>query len=161
MLSLFVVQNDPPTFLPVFLRIYHSCLVVGEGPNIVSPHCWTGNRTVIQTQYFAKGVTGTVSLPFFPFYSVLPFPVVSVFPFLGGRFGYSLFFSARGGGRGSPSRQKGGGVRFCIENPRRGVSQEGEGPRGREGVCGALGVLKGGGAKYFLFGAEMSTKFFS
>ena len=33
------------------------------------------------------------------------------------------------------------------------------GPRGREGVCGRLGILWGGGAKYFFFGAEMSTKF--
>ena len=63
--------------------------------------------------------------------------------YLGGRFGYFLFFSAWGGGRGV----RGVGRGIFIENPRRGggVLQEGEGPRGREGVCGELGNLKGGG----------------
>ena len=55
----------------------------------------------------------------------------------------------------------GGGHRFLIENPRRGVLQGGspgrEGLRGREGVCGELGDL-GGGEIFFLLGAEMSTK---
>ena len=71
---------------------------------------------------------------------------------LGGRFGYFLFFSARGGGRGSPRRQEGGG-RFFIENPT-------ERGRGREGVCGELGNFggEGGGALYFLLGPETSTK---
>ena len=45
-----------------------------------------------------------------------------------------------GGVRG---RREGG--RFLIENPRRGGLQEGEGPRGREGVCGELGIFLGGG----------------
>ena len=58
--------------------------------------------------------------------------------FLGGRFGYFLYFSARGGVRGSSRRQEcGGGVRCFSENPRRGGGfQEGEGPRGREGGTG-------------------------
>ena len=42
---------------------------------------------------------------------------------LGGRFGY--FFSAQGGGRGSPRPPGGGGCRFFIENPRGGVSRRG------------------------------------
>ena len=79
---------------------------------------------------------------------------------LGGRFGYFLFFSARGGGKGNPRRREGGGVRFLLKIPGGGGGlEEGEGPRGREGVCGELGNLGGGGAKYFFFGAEMSTKF--
>ena len=50
-----------------------------------------------------------------------------------------FYFSARGGGRGSP-RCQGGEVRFFIENPRGGgVSRREMGPRGREGVCGELG----------------------
>ena len=51
-----------------------------------------------------------------------------------------------------------GGDRFFIEKPRRGGSPVQEGPRGREGVCGELGNLGGGGANIF-FGAEMSAKF--
>ena len=51
----------------------------------------------------------------------------------------------------------GGGGRFFIENPRRGGAPEGEGPRGREGVCSELGNGGGGGQNIF-FGAEMSTK---
>ena len=46
---------------------------------------------------------------------------------------------------------RGGGPIF-IENPRRGGGlQEGEGPRGREGVCGELGNLEGGGGGKFFF----------
>ena len=37
-------------------------------------------------------------------------------------FGYFLFFSARGRGRGSSRRQEGGGCRFSIENARGGGS---------------------------------------
>ena len=53
-----------------------------------------------------------------------------------------------------------GGGRFFIENTRRGGGfQEGEGPRGREGVCGELGNFLGWGAlNFFFFGAETSTK---
>ena len=54
---------------------------------------------------------------------------------------------------------RGGGVRFFIENPRRGGVSRRVGPRGREGVCSELGNW-GGGAKYFLFGAE-TLSFFS
>ena len=72
---------------------------------------------------------------------------------LGGRFGYFLFFSARGGGRGSPRRQEGGGgIHFLLKIPGGGGFQEG--PRGREGVCGELGNLGGGGAKYFFSGPK-------
>ena len=46
--------------------------------------------------------------------------MVSDYEKLGGRFGYFLFFSARGGGRGSPRHQEGGGDPFFIENPKRG-----------------------------------------
>ena len=62
-----------------------------------------------------------------------------------------LFFFCLGRGKGE-SEAPGRGVSVFIENPRR-VLQEGEGPRGREGVCVELR-----GAKYFLFGDEMSTK---
>ena len=64
----------------------------------------------------------------------------------------TYFFSARGGGRGSPRRQEVGGSIF-IENPRRGggVLQEGEGPRGQEGVCGKLRNWGGGGPGCLIF----------
>ena len=39
---------------------------------------------------------------------------------------------------------------FFIENPRRGGGVA-RSRRGREGVCGELGILGGGGAKYFSF----------
>ena len=55
-----------------------------------------------------------------------------------------FFFSAWGGGRGSP-RRRGVGGRYLIEIPRRGVSRRERGPGGREGVCGELGSLGGGG----------------
>ena len=57
---------------------------------------------------------------------------------------FFLFFCS-GGGRGSLRRREGGRGRFFLDNPRRGGLQEGEGPKGREGVCGELGNLRGGG----------------
>ena len=81
-------------------------------------------------------------------------------PFLGGRFGYFLFFSARGGGGGSSRRQERGGGRFLIENPRRGggVSRRGRGFPG--GLFGAnWGFLGGGGAKYFFSGPKRPPRF--
>ena len=72
---------------------------------------------------------------------------------LGGRFGYFIFFSARGSrGKGESEASGGGGGGKFIENPRKGgggVLQEGEGLRGREGVCGELGNFGGGGANFF------------
>ena len=57
-----------------------------------------------------------------------------------------FYFSARGGGRGSPKRQECGGVGFLLEILGVGVVfQEGEGLTGREGVCGELGNFLGGG----------------
>ena len=70
--------------------------------------------------------------------------------YLGGRFGYFLFFSALGGGRGSPRRREVGGIDFLLKIPQGGGSPGGGGPRGREGVCGKLGNW-GGGAKFFFF----------
>ena len=76
---------------------------------------------------------------------------------LGGRFGFFFFLL----GEGEFEEPGGGGIGFLLKMPGGGggVLQEGEGPRGREGVCGELGNYgTGGGAKYFFFGAEMSTK---
>ena len=77
---------------------------------------------------------------------------------LGGHFGYFYFFySGRGKGE-SEVPGGGGGDRFFFWKSQEGggVLQDG---RGREGVCGELVNVLGGGAKYFfLFGAEMSTK---
>ena len=50
-----------------------------------------------------------------------------------------------------------GGIGSLLKN--QGGFQEGEGPRGREGVCGELGKFWGGGGKFFFFRAETSTKF--
>ena len=65
------------------------------------------------------------------------------------------FFSAQGGGRGSPRHEgRGGGVGFFIENPRKGGGfEEGEGFGANWGICEGRG-----GAKYFFGGAETSTK---
>ena len=57
--------------------------------------------------------------------------------------------------KGEREAPGGGGGSILIEYHRRGGLQEGEGLRGREGVCGELG--NGGGANFFVFGAEMST----
>ena len=73
---------------------------------------------------------------------------------LGGRFEYFLFLSARGRGRGSPGRPRGGEVGFLLKIPgRKGVPQD---RGGGEGVCRKF--ERGGGAKYFFRGAEMPTK---
>ena len=55
------------------------------------------------------------------------------------------FFSARGGGRGSPRLPGRGGFSIFYGKSQGGGLQEGKGPRGREGVCGELGILEGGG----------------
>ena len=64
---------------------------------------------------------------------------------------FFLFFLL-GEGEGGVRGAGGGGGRFFIENPR--VLEEGEGPRGWEGVCSELG---GGGLNIFWV-AEMSIK---
>ena len=68
---------------------------------------------------------------------------------------FFIFFSARGGGRGVRAVGRGAG-RFLLKIPGGGggVLQEGEGPRGREGVCSELGNLEGGGLNIFLFGPK-------
>ena len=58
---------------------------------------------------------------------------------LGGRFGYFLFFSALGGGKGQSEAPAGGGIGFLLKIPGGGGGfQEGEGPRGREGPGGCV-----------------------
>ena len=57
----------------------------------------------------------------------------------------------------APGGGEGGLIFYLKSQEGGGVLSEGKGPRGREGVCGKLGIF-GGGAKYFFFGAEMSTK---
>ena len=94
----------------------------------------------------------SVGRPFAPFQ---PTPPNLFTPKLGGRFGYFLFFSARGGGRGrgSPRSQERGG-QFCIENFRRGGLQEGEGVS-RRVVRSELGNFVGGGGGLNIFGCNL------
>ena len=76
----------------------------------------------------------------------------SVVCFIGGRFGYFLFFcSGRKGGAGR------WGGRFLIANPRGGGSPEGGGAEGPAGCLWRIGEW-GGGLNIFFFGAEMSIK---
>ena len=65
---------------------------------------------------------------------------------LGGRFGYFLFFLLGEGEGGVRGVGRDGGGRFLLKSQEGGggVLLEGEGPRGREGVCGGLGNLEGG-----------------
>ena len=65
--------------------------------------------------------------------------------FLGGRFGYFLFFSARGGGRGSPRRREGVGGRFLLKIPGAGGVSGGGGPEGPGGCLRRIGDFGGGG----------------
>ena len=74
--------------------------------------------------------------------------------YLGGRFGYFLFFSARGGGRGSPGRRERGGSIF-IENPRRGGLQEGRGQGAGRVSAANLGIGGGGGLNIFFRGRSV------
>ena len=69
-----------------------------------------------------------------------------------------LFFFARGGGRGSLRRRGGGGlgIGFLLKIPGGGGR-----PGGAEGPGGLRRIgefFLRGGTKYFIFGAEMSTK---
>ena len=76
---------------------------------------------------------------------------------LGGRFGYFLVFLL-GEGEGESEAPGRGGFHFLLKIPGRGGGFQ-EGPRGREGVCGELGNLGGGGGRLnIVFGAETSTK---
>ena len=78
---------------------------------------------------------------------------------LGGRFGYFLFFSAPGRGKGGVWGAGGGGGSVFYWKSQEGGGGGREGPRGWGGVCGESGnFLGGGGGKYFFFGAEMSSK---
>ena len=65
-------------------------------------------------------------------------------------------FFLLGGGEGSLRRQDGGGVFFCVENPRRGVSRERGGEV--EGPRGCLREISGGGAKHFLPGPKFPPR---
>ena len=67
---------------------------------------------------------------------------------------FFILFLCSGEGKGeSGATREEGGVRFLIENPRRGsVSQGGGGRGGREGVCGELG---GGGLNIFFSGRNV------
>ena len=62
------------------------------------------------------------------------------------------FFFCSGTGKRS-SRRWGGDGFFSLKIPREGF-QEGEGPRGREGVCGELGNFFGGGV-FFVRGRNV------
>ena len=83
--------------------------------------------------------------------------IVSGFNHLGGRFGYFLFFSARGRGRGSPRHRGGWGDDFLLKIPAGGVSRAGGG--GGEGPGGCLReIWGGGGGLNIFFGAEIPSK---
>ena len=70
---------------------------------------------------------------------------------VGGRFGCSFFFCL-GRGKGEfEAPGGGGGIGLLFKFPGGGGFQEGERPRGREGVCGELGNLLGVGCLIFFF----------
>ena len=76
-------------------------------------------------------------------------------PLLGGRFGYFLFFSARGRGRGSPRAPGGGGGGISFSaNPTRGGGSPG-GAEGSGGCLRRIGDFGRGGAKYFFRGRNV------
>ena len=75
-------------------------------------------------------------------------------PKLGGRFGYFLFFSARGGGRGSPRPPGGGVVDFFLKIPGGGGSRGG-GAEGPGGCLRRIGDLGGGGLNIFFRGRNV------
>ena len=64
-----------------------------------------------------------------------------------------FYFFCSGMGKGEPEEPGGGGGRFdfLLKIPGGWSLSEGEVPRGREGVCGELGIFGGGGGKYFCF----------
>ena len=65
------------------------------------------------------------------------------------------FFFCSGRGKGESEAAGRGGVDFALKIPEGGGSPGGaEGSRGREGVCGQLGIWGGGGAKYFFSGPK-------
>ena len=64
-----------------------------------------------------------------------------------------MFFLS-GRGKGESEVPGGEGFHFLLKIPG-GEGGFQEGPRGREGVCGELGNLGGGGAKYFFSGRNV------
>ena len=72
---------------------------------------------------------------------------------LGGRFGYFLFFSAPGRGKGESEAKGGGGADFLLKIPGRGVSRRERG-RGGGRVSGRIGEFGGGGEIYFFSGPK-------
>ena len=78
--------------------------------------------------------------------------------YLGGRFGYFLFFFCSGEGESGGNRE-GGGVRFLLKIPGGGgvVFQEGRGGEGAGRVF--AGNWRGGGAKYFFSGPKCPPRY--
>ena len=93
-----------------------------------------------------------------------PKQITQIFTWWTFRIFFIFFCSGRGKGESEASGLGGvgGGVDF-IENPRRGGGrflQEGEGPRGREGVEGGLWNLGGGGLNIFFRGRSVHQVYY-
>ena len=83
-------------------------------------------------------------------------PHTHTFSLLGGRFGYFLFFSVRGGGRGVRGARGGWeGIGCLLKIPEGGGGGVSPGGGGAGRVSAAnWGILRGGGAKYFFSGPK-------
>ena len=63
---------------------------------------------------------------------------------------FFIFFGS-GTGKGESEGTGSGGVDFLLKIPQGGGGGLQEGPRGREGVCGELGIFWGGGGELNIF----------
>ena len=72
--------------------------------------------------------------------------------FLGGRFGYFLFFLLWGGEGGVRDGRRGAGFGFLLEIPGGGEGLQERGGGGAEGLGGCLCGIGGGGLKKYFFG---------
>ena len=113
--------------------------------------CWFSQRNTVHKEFRggggSKGVLGVGSKVQFWGPISLCLCAFLGLELLGGRFGYFLFFSAWGRGRGSPGRREGRGATF-IENRRRGGGGRSPGRLGGGRGAGRVfaGNFWGGGA---------------
>ena len=113
------------------------------------PKCQLRVGVIFQPSQFQKGVgCGERTLPSF---SRLMQPLIK-------KDVSDFFFFSLGGGEGGVRGDREGGLRFFIENPRRGGGPTRGGGGERAGRVSAGKERRGG--KYFFFGAKMPAKLF-
>ena len=136
------ISEDKEAFLPAFLDL-PACLGLPQGEKTAGKGRLPGREAISHLKPLFVDPPGRGS-PSFLASKNRDLPLVDVSDI--------FYFFCSGGGEGGVRGAGGGGGRgadFFIENPRKGgggsPERVGAGARGREGVCGELGNLGGGG----------------